>query len=182
MGNLPRPRSYDGEEGIMLSQAKDALSAVAVAYQPVGSVNVIDRWLISQWVYGAIRAHSPLQPMTGLGLIRSGVSRIVSEVEEKQLRAASMYGLKNTVVTVSLQFIILLPMPNVLMHNRKLGGKDYPYEPETELAYYQEAARKLRLMDLPVESFISTTVEEQKNVPAEVKNLIRYRLEFDREG
>lgn len=141
---LPRPRSYEGEEGIKLSQMKDALASIAVAYEEPNVPLVLDRWMISQWVYGTIRSgETYLSATQGSSLIRLGVQRLISEVEERFSRT---YRTKQCLVSVSLNFYLMLPAAHLLKSNRRLTQKEYPFPPDQEIDLYKQAFQYLLML------------------------------------
>lgn len=170
---LPRPRSYDGIEGIRLSQLKDAASVISIAYQEPNIPLVLDRWLISQWVYGTMRqGQTDLDPRVGLALIENGISRIILEVEDRLTRSFQVG--KPVIVTVSPTFIILIPSVLRLKMNRAQVNetgklREYPFDPEQEIRLYQEAADLLKILGQSVLSYQFNTIEERSTLAETIR-------------
>lgn len=153
VATLPRPRSYDGLEGIMLSQLKDMQTSTVLAYQDPSKTYVVDRWLLSQLVYGSIRQNRGLHSGYVFELIKSGIQNIACAFEEKMIRSRDIQP--SFKLNIVVDFLILLPTVELLTMQRSGGKKEYPYDPETEIKMYRTMADILSSQDIEVHTFES---------------------------
>lgn len=160
VAELPRPRSYDGLEGIMLSHLKDTQTAVSLAYQDWNQVHVVDRWVLSQLVYGALRGKFRIHSGLVYALIQSGIQNIAAAVEERMIRSHQVPG--PTRLDLHLEFLILLPEPDSLIQQRVEGKKEYPYSARDEISMYRMLADILHSQDIAVHSFTFNTENRMK--------------------
>lgn len=141
---IDRPRTYDGAWGIQLSMAKDAMAYIGALNAIERSshqkpVVLIDRFVVSQWVYGTIR-----NGYNGPGL-NWGVDNIGSA-------GAWMRGLTTNLPIrtrndwsfqmyqpIHVDWVFLIPELKLLEYFRAKSDKEYPYPAGTELAIYSEA-------------------------------------------
>ena len=145
---LPRPRSYNGKAGINLSLQKDILhlSQGIIQWREEKLTQVIDRFLISQWVYGSLRSDMyNLFSDVGFSLVQSGMMMARSIFVNLEFREIERFAVPIEVVPpITFTFLILLPKAEFLKRVREDLSREFPYEPEIECHLYTQAADLLR--------------------------------------
>lgn len=141
---LPRPRSYIGVGGLVLSAFKDQLSLCSAAMQNTieNKIQVVDRCLISQWVYGTLRSgRFLLAESDGRNIISSGMESamvMMTSIGSRDLDV-SMIALGHF-KRIDIMFFILQPSMDILTTNREFSKKVYPYSSGVEKSLYHIAA------------------------------------------
>lgn len=146
-----RPRAYLAETGIVLSQVKDYLSMLSALIDMSGVPLVLDRWGMSQWVYGSIRSGVTPGISTGLGILVSTIRTVQAGYREFLYRSGS--GFQDLKISLDLRFVVLLPSVEILNQNRSSCGKEYPYHPQVELRCYEAAAKYISRRNSSVNSY-----------------------------
>jgi len=149
LGDLrfPRPRKYTGIGGIILSAFKDQLSICSAAMQITeeNKIQVIDRCLLSQWVYGTLRAGKfILDEAEGRNIILAGMETamsMLSSIGSRDLDTSLI--MLGRFKQIEVMFFVLCPSIDLLEGNRELSEKLYPYAPAMETALYTSAAKIL---------------------------------------
>lgn len=150
-GLLPRPgRSFDGIQGVQISQLKDAFTVMQIAelLRSNGKTNkplVIDRWLISQLVYDNIRHNrTSVNFHTVKGLLNTHFLQFPLIMLEYFYRNGEPeIWMTDLLSEITFDFLIIMPTPDVLLARRQWAGKEYPYSVLTELDWYQAIAKSL---------------------------------------
>jgi hypothetical protein len=149
---LERPRSYEGDFGVMHSQLKDIFSIQRALYTWASGEDkpiMIDRFLLSQWVYGTIRQGlRNLNQQWGTKIILGGADLIGLSWDH----FLSRLFVEPKSVGIYLLYWILVPEPGLLADLRANSGKIYPYDPYQEAFLYKEAAYAMLKLAEEIES------------------------------
>lgn len=147
---LDRPRTYAGRD-VELSQTKDVLSAMNLIHSDNSSTPfyVIDRWTLSQWIYGHIRRLTPEYSPRGLTSsvmqsVGAGLQLVYSLWLDSQIRGGN-HNPENT-PPFTFMFVIMLPTRDLLESHRLASPKgihSYPFDSGQELRLYQGACQAL---------------------------------------
>lgn len=148
-----RPRSYDGIEGLTLSLAKDTMASIGIAGLHLGKMEddplpiILDRWCLSQWVYGNIRRgklpnqSDRHQTDECVRSIFSSLHTLDAVTRELALRAGQHEYLQ---FPYEVHFVVLMPWLELLKsHRAKKPYGHYPYEAFYELEVYHKALQGL---------------------------------------
>lgn len=144
---IDRPRAYEGETGVGLSAVKDVLNlawGMSVSEKLNGSIGVIDRCVLSQWVYGLIRS-------SGLPILHEHrLSKILRSTIASASELSSSFWVRDLPVpypaserrSTKIAFLILLPSQELLIQNREKVGEvfmrsRYPYDFDKEIQCYR---------------------------------------------
>lgn len=167
---FPRPRSYDGTLNLALSLIKDSSSVMsALLHQmlkPDQPTPIIDRWMLSQMVYGRIRRGFNPAQMNGqildelttsismeltleLQLIQQLYHLLISRdgyyQDETMLLPDTINLFRN--LRINLMFAVLLPDITLLEAIRQIefnkSGRRYPYSASQEIGMYQALVEAL---------------------------------------
>ena len=169
--DFPRPRIYRGLEGRLLASLKDLDQAMAI--QTTQQDLVIDRYLISQLVYGELTADLA-QPLAAVGrqnyrelLLRHWLTMMVS------LQVWNQHFSGAVGVTVPhLTWCFLIPTPPEIARRRNKTSKEYPYqiydEYQTYLHYSSLLSGVFEKLQLPynnrVKRFLTNDPVEAEDV------------------
>lgn len=143
--SFDRPRSYSGEEGLLLSQIKDYQTTVRLVsgWGPYerGTAFIADRWYLSQLIYGSIRnGHGGPEPSQ----LHLGLLAAARAVHYGDLEYRARYPVELTVQTIyRIHFMILIPSLGMLVEQREKAGRDFPYDPRIEQRAYGELTIRL---------------------------------------
>lgn len=123
--------------------------AIGVAdYLKTSRLQVVDRCLLSQLVYGSIRAgHLFINPVnTALMLISAEeiVRSMILNLRSRKFDTELNYDREVELVTFN--FLILLPEIELLRSQRIRAGKDYPFDPIVELTRYKGLSSTLTMV------------------------------------
>ncbi len=133
-------RKYEGASGIEFSQLKDYAANLDICNHVLKGpfkTFVIDRWTMSQIVYGALRRKQ-------VGLTYDEIYRALALAMlnfSNQFRETLVrYGLDPVCYDFepTVHFIVLLPSLPLLLFNRRNTSQEYPYDAASELSYYQQ--------------------------------------------
>lgn len=146
---FPRPRSYIGIGGIILSAFKDQLSICSAALQNTGvdftQIQVIDRCLLSQWVYGTLRSgRFLLEEAEGRNIIMAGMESAMSmlvSIGSRDLDTSLI--MLGRFQRIDVLFFVLNPSVDLLISNREITEKAYPYAAVMESILYTSASKIL---------------------------------------
>jgi hypothetical protein len=143
--DFERPRAYVGREGRLLSQLKDFRTTLAIVSHEDTTAVLVDRWYVSQWVYGSIRnGRKRLVDQEGRRLLKAAFYTARAAIVEKAAREFS----PEVPPTQILSTLFLFAIPDLatlqwLRSGPQKQGRQYPYDPAIEIALYQDAAAKL---------------------------------------
>lgn len=135
-----RPRSYEGRDGVLLSQMKDYRTTLQLLSHVGPEAVIVDRWYISQWVYGTIRRNEyDLNYYQGLWLIQNAFLTYEQAARELLTRE---WPTKPVLTTpLDILFVFMLPDTPVLNYLRSHADREFPYSPENECWMYGKAAK-----------------------------------------
>lgn len=135
---IPRPRDYQGLEGINLALLKDQISALAVANYRGTIPLVLDRYYISAWIYNSIRAGYRSQSLHRA--IKQALFLAYNELVDTSTNLRNRMELTwANPQDVMLHYVFLLPELQLLYKNRQEAGRPFPYMATQELEVYLEA-------------------------------------------
>jgi hypothetical protein len=136
---IPRPRTYEGK--VHLSMVKDHLSSYyALNYLNSERAVILDRWLISQLVYGSLRGETFIEQSTVSQIIDYGIDNLELAYRELQVRLGKPYP-KAERLKLDVCFLMLLPSVEDLAMRRFTAKREFPYLEEEELTAYQMVSR-----------------------------------------
>lgn len=134
--DFERPRAFSGPEGVAYSLVKDHISMTSALMTPRDTIPVIDRWMLSQWVYGEIRRNELFDLAHGYSQAFSAMSSVNSIALELLYRQGKRMADIGSVV-VYVHIFVLLPGLDLLKRNREKAGRSFPYDPKTETHKYR---------------------------------------------
>ena len=109
---------------------------------------VIDRCLLSQWVYGTLRSGKfLLDEAEGRNIILSGMESamsMISSISSRDLDTSLI--MLGRFQRIDVLFFVLCPSVDLLISNREIAGKDYPYAAVMEAVLYTSASKILNLI------------------------------------
>lgn len=110
---------------------------------------IIDRFAVSQWVYGQLRLRMPKAPQHRPEIPHPS---LVIRNAEQMLRSADLsyyqrhFAFTPQERTLQILWVFMLPMPSVIEEQRKQSGRNYPWGAQQERdfysRFYEEAARE----------------------------------------
>lgn len=146
--DIPRPRDY-GATGAQVSQLRDHARIIQMVsvfeqtiHQPISAVEpvVIDRWLLSQWVYGMIRGTYPKEAdlaETLILLVTRGLFSLESSLCEYVSRGGLGPSWEAFYPIVHLEFLLVCPSIGELKRRREsVPERGFPFDYITEHALY----------------------------------------------
>lgn len=140
---LIHPRALDPFQGILYSGVKDLLGLLAVIDHPFEKL-ILDRFLLSQWIYGSIRRDIyPLREGDAVRLF-SSLGPLIDALSTHLKARGLEEDWKELNVFFHFHFIILIPSAEVLSLFRNKSGKNYPYPMHRERELYNQAVHILR--------------------------------------
>lgn len=132
-------RTIDSAEAIIRSSINDYTKLISALSIPQPLV-VIERFMISQLVYGGLR--NPGLRLPSSEYISSVlVDAVQSARHDLRIRGAESEGIQ--VPSASLRFLFIIPTVAQLTDRRRSGGKEYPWPAELELSKYHEVYTRL---------------------------------------
>lgn len=105
-------------------------------------VALVDRCMLSQWVYGNIRA-GHRRPKPSASSVWMDYRDVLHHTQVDLENRLQMAGLEAP-APPQFGFLILLPPLPRLISQRERAGRDFSFDPEKELEFYGEAARVLK--------------------------------------
>lgn len=142
---LKLPRVINSpEEGLAWSLGSDFLKAIEVLrHRNTDPTVVVDRWIISQWVYNQLRIKQAtrLTPRMTQPSFTMQVIRLMDAVHEAWTFRDKEVGQVQTV----LLWTLLLPSQERLRYQREKSGKEYRADMYQERLLYRSAAQWLEL-------------------------------------
>jgi len=147
ISSLDRPRQMQGiDGGAGLSLLTDLLwftSAVKNAsYFKASTPILIDRFIISQWVYGTLRSSYPPLPEVLAKMIRDFTQHLMPVLQNAYLRRTAGEETPpffNYNGKINLVYIFVLPSLDAILRRREFSGKQYAYSATEELILYRKA-------------------------------------------
>ena len=123
------------------SQAKD-LTLLSKALSYPHQYPMIDRFFLSQMVYGALRAQ---QPITSAALWISHLRKLAGIIQDDYIirKTSGTWPMTMQTSPPDFFFIILLPTVSQLIYQRKKTGKRYPFAAADECFMYSRLTSKL---------------------------------------
>jgi len=176
---IERPRAYTGYSGLLLSSVKDYMASLAVVGHQSSFPVIVDRWVISNWVYSQIRLRQEgvmLMPSVKVDhLYRSLVSsfRLLRQAREEIISRS--FGIPNEVWDdvrpQHIIFVFVMPRPDVIQRYRdQTPTRTFPYDVQEEASLYQYAATILSGTPSWNTEFPSITVHPFRYIPEEPYN------------
>lgn len=143
--HLDRPRGYEeGATGILRSEMKDfmaLLSIIAAGRLDFGKFLIVDRFMVSQWVYGSIRAKMPPRELEMMKLLGSTFDMIETSLANYHARSIGVDSRPTEVF--KFLFLFCLPSIDVISSYRLQTDKKYPFPIDVELSNYMRAYESL---------------------------------------
>lgn len=182
---IPRPRKYEGMTGVLLAQLKDYANALGflanVEHITHGELEakptIVDRWVVSQFVYETIRRRPAGQqivtipgPLMFQALVHN-IQGLFHMHEELRVRDQQIPKLVESPI---IDFLILMPYGGLLNDLRRKAGRPFPFNPVEEFMGYQEATWCLQeyaqspeirsMANVRVTPFALTSLEDYERV------------------
>lgn len=148
---IERPRDYGMfTDSLGLAQAKDTMNAMGFAINAYLAIpfTLIDRYLVSSWVYESHRSGKKLDGDTWQRRVFQNAQLLSLLYHDHQLRNNGYtFDVREAISrqpeTLELHWVIALPSVNYLAQTRHKGrqsGRAYPFELEVEIDLYTQAA------------------------------------------
>lgn len=148
---LKRPKQFEhSDNGAGLSLVTDLtwfLSAIQKnCYAPTKTPFLIDRFLISQWVYGQLREKGnrflPIKPNYTELLTQTldQTDIILHLLTLEYFRRLNIYSKPPVIEQLNIVYLFLIPSISLLTHRRKMSNRKYAYTPKQEIYMYTTAA------------------------------------------
>lgn len=159
-------RAPDPGTVIMASAINDWSKVVQAVHSDAVFV-AIDRLVLSQQIYGHIRANlnGPTWPEPSIlyGRVLSMFSDVQTDMKLRLLNTS--YHLP----PVDINFLFVLPTFNELVARRGNQTKPYPFDVELEYSFYTQMAEQFRV-HVPLRTFIVSDVGLTDDIIREIKN------------
>lgn len=143
LAHMPqRPRDY-GSGAAALSLLKDTLTTLSLLTIPQSPVVVVDRWLLSQAVYGFMRRQPNNRrtlPPQMLDALFEGLATAARLGQELKVRdGAAHHAFTTLELPFHVHFVIQLPSAEFLIEQRGGAGREFPFDHGEELRLYWQA-------------------------------------------
>lgn len=150
---IKRPKMFDQKDGgAGLSLMTDIIwfsSAVKTAIlEPNPQPTILDRFILSQWVYGTLRGSSGFDYPDILEGMLSSFSEWGTVITTDILRRN--FSLKvQRINSINLVYLLLLPSTALVNSRRATSLRKFKYKPEQELKLYYETIPVLEKLGIP---------------------------------
>lgn len=145
---FPRPRDYskDGRNGAKFSIMKDFahfLGALAAWRYDPEKIFIIDRFLWSQYVYGAMRLgrYTPVDVQRGMYASMESLQYITDDYLARSNVDSIGGPEKDRIPVVEIFTLFWMPSPDELVQRRETTDREYPFSPDHEYAGYRRVIR-----------------------------------------
>lgn len=156
INTLERPKQFEHKDnGAGLSLVTDLtwlLSAIQkYHYNETPIPFLIDRFFVSQWVYGQLRERTGGFPVTGL--LKQSLSysnRLIGLLSLEYFRRLNIKTRPHVIENINIIYLFLIPSVITLEERREYSGQTYAYSAIEEIQIYFKAEQVVGDMGFPV--------------------------------